>query len=166
LVAENNDKLAFTIRGAPVALKRPSVRKGYASMAGREGRGFGRPMYNPSQPKLSQFRELLVGLVQRTPACTLPFFQSSVPLDARMVFRIRRPNLHFVNSRRDRGLRATAPNKYVVGKVDLDNLVKFTLDAISGVAFVDDGQITQLTCQKVWDLGDGSTTCVVSKLAD
>jgi hypothetical protein len=165
-VVENNTTLSFTIRGAPVALRRPSVRRGYgASMVGRRGRGFGRPMYNPSHPKLVQFRSLLVGLL--TPTSTpLPFFSSSVALGARLTFHLRRPNIHFVNSRRDRGLRANAPKTYVVGKVDLDNLVKFTLDAIGGVAFVDDGQIAELNCSKVWVENDGSTACIISKLVD
>jgi Holliday junction resolvase RusA-like endonuclease len=55
---------------------------------------------------------------------------------------------------------------YVLGKVQVDNLVKFTLDAIGGVVFGDDGQIAHLSCEKVWDNGDGSTTCVVSKLLE
>jgi hypothetical protein len=65
--ADTNNKLVFTIRGAPIALRRPGVRRGYAPMAARAGRGFGwgfgRPMYNPSQPKLNQFRSLLEGLI-------------------------------------------------------------------------------------------------------
>jgi hypothetical protein len=45
--------------------------------------------------------------------------------------------MHFVNSiRRDHGLRDNAPKADVVGKADLDNLVKFTLDTTGGVAFI------------------------------
>jgi hypothetical protein len=67
------------------------------------GRGFGRPMYNPSQPKLNQFRSLLEGLLS-PPSSTivLPFLLTKIPLGARIVFRLRRPNVHFVNSRRER----------------------------------------------------------------
>jgi Holliday junction resolvase RusA-like endonuclease len=53
-----------------------------------------------------------------------------------------------------------------VGKVDLGNLVKFTLDAIGGVACVDDGQIAELNCSKVWAENEGSTACIISKLVD
>jgi hypothetical protein len=117
------------------------VRRGYgASIVGQRGRGFGRPMYNPFHHKLGQFRSLLVGLLTPT-SLPLPFFPSSNALGASLIFYLCQPNIHFVNSRRDRGLRDNAPKTYVVGKVDLDNLVKFTLDAIDGVAFVDDGQI-------------------------
>jgi hypothetical protein len=136
-------------------------------MVGWVGRGVGRPMYNPSQPKLSQLRELVLGLLGPVSLLTtIPFFESTIPLSARIVFRIGRPNLHFVNSRRDRGIRATTPKKYVLRKVDVDNLVKFTLDDIGSVVFVGDGQISQLSCEKIWDNGDGSTTCVVSKLLE
>jgi hypothetical protein len=61
---------------------------------------------------------------------------------------------------------ASAPKKCVVGKADLDNLVKFVLDAMGGVAFADDQQISQLTCEKVWDVGDGSTTCTLTQLEE
>jgi hypothetical protein len=104
------------------------------------GRGFGRPMYNPSQPKLNQFRSLLEGLIS-PPSSTilvLTFLLTKIPLGARVVFRLCRPNAHFVNSRRERGLRSSAPKKFVIGKADLDNLVKFVLDAMGGVAFADD----------------------------
>jgi Holliday junction resolvase RusA-like endonuclease len=63
-------------------------------------------------------------------------------------------------------LRASAPKKFVVGKADLVNLVKFVLDAMGGVAFADDQQISQLTCEKVWDVGDGSTTCTLTELEE
>jgi Holliday junction resolvase RusA-like endonuclease len=53
-----------------------------------------------------------------------------------------------------------------VGKADLDNLVKFVLDAMGGVAFADDQQISKLTCKKVWDVGDGSTTCTLTELEE
>jgi hypothetical protein len=111
-----------------------------AARAGRGfGRGFGRPMYNLPQPKLNQFRSLLEGLISPlSSTIILPFLSTKVPLGARVIFRLRRPNVHFVNSRRERGHRASAPKKFVVGKADLDNLVKFVLGAMGGVAFADD----------------------------
>ena len=149
-------------------------------MAGRTGRGFGRPMYNPSMPKLSQFRQLVIGLLTplssskqstyppKSKQSVIPFFQTKIPLGARIIFRLRRPNHHFINSRRDRGLRDAAPKKNAIGKVDLDNLVKFTLDALGVVVFVDDGQIAHLSTKKLWEEGgaDGLTTCIVSELEE
>jgi hypothetical protein len=166
-VAENNITLSFTIRGAPLALRRPSVRRGYgASMVGHRGRGFGRPMYNPSHHKLGQFQSLLVGLLTPT-ALPLPFFPSSNPLGASLIFIFF--NLTSILSTQGETAVLGAdntPKTYVVGKVDLDNLVKFTLDAIDGVAFVDDGQISELNCSKVWVENAGSTSCIISKLVN
>jgi hypothetical protein len=134
-------------------------------MIGRTGRGFGRLMYNPSQPKLTQLFSLLVGLLTRT-SIPLPFFSSSDAVGAPLIFYLCRPNIHFVNSRRDCSLRDNAPKTYVVGKVDLDNLVKLSLDAIGGVAFVDDGKISELNCSKVWVENEDSPFCIISKLVN
>ncbi len=158
-------KISFTIHGAPVALSRPRIRFGYRLFGGRVG--FGRPLYNPSQRKLTLFRQVLVSMITSTPSnFLLPLMEPSVPLEAVITFCIRRPNSHFVNSKRNRGLRTNAPRTYVVGKLDLDNLVKFTLDVIGGVIYVTDGQICYIPCRKVWDEGQGSATCVVSKLEE
>jgi Holliday junction resolvase RusA-like endonuclease len=155
--------ISFTIQGAPVALSRPRIRFGYRLFGGRVG--FGRPLYNPSQRKLTLFRQVLVSMITSTPFnFLLPLMEPSVPLEAVITFRIRRTNSHFVNSKRNRGLRTNAPRTYVVGKLDLDNLDKFTLDAIGSVIYVTDGQICYISCRKVWDEGQGSTSCVVSKL--
>lgn len=84
----------------------------------------------------------------------LPFFKLTIPLGAWIVFWLHQPTLHFINSCRERGLRAIALKKYVVGKLDFENLVKFTIDTIFSVVFADDRLISQLTCQNVWDEGD------------
>jgi Holliday junction resolvase RusA-like endonuclease len=158
-------RISFTIQGAPVALSRPHIRFGYRLFGGQVG--FGRPLYNPSQRKLALFRQVLVSMITSTPSnFLLPLMEPSVPLEAVITFRIRRPNSHFVNSKRNRGLRTNAPRTYVVCKLDLDNLVKFTLDAIGRVIYVTNGQICYISCRKVWDEGQGLTTCVVSKLED
>ncbi len=158
-------QISFTIRGAPVALSRPHIRLGYRLFGGRMG--FDRPLYNPSRQKLTLFCQLLVGMIASShPTCLLPLMEPLLPLEALITFRIRRPNSHFVNLNRNRGLRTNAPRTYVVGKLDLDNLVKFTLDAVGGVIYVNDGQVCHIACRKIWDEGPGSTTCMVSKLVE
>ena len=37
-----------------------------------------------------------------------------------------------------------------LSKKDIDNLAKFTLDALNGIAFTDDHQVTRLHCTKVY----------------
>jgi hypothetical protein len=104
----------------------------------------GIPMYNPSQPIICQFLELLIGLVTPTsPPTSLPFSQTTIPLGAPIMFWLHQPNLHFVNSHRERGLSVLVPMKDVAGEVDLDSLVKFILDTrhIDSIVLGDDGRI-------------------------
>jgi hypothetical protein len=48
------NQISFTIRGGTVALSRPRIRFDYRLFGGRVG--FGRPLYNHSQHKLTLFR--------------------------------------------------------------------------------------------------------------
>jgi hypothetical protein len=54
-------QISFTIHGAPVALSRPRIRFGYRLFGGQVG--FGRPLYNPSQHKLTLFCQVLVSMM-------------------------------------------------------------------------------------------------------
>ena len=81
-------RISFTIQGAPVALSRPRIRFGYRLFGGRVG--FGQPLYNPSQRKLTLFRQVLVSMITSTPSTfLLSLMQPSVPLEAVITFRIR-----------------------------------------------------------------------------
>jgi len=66
---------------------------------------------------------------------------------------MRRPNTHFVNRNREGGqLRASASLKqFVCQKPDIDNLLKFVLDALTGSPYHDDSQVAHTVCSKVWD---------------
>ena len=78
-------RISFTIQGAPVALSRPRIRFGYRLFGGRVG--FGRPLYNPSQPKLTLFRQVLVSMIasSRPPLLLPALMDPSVPLEAIML---------------------------------------------------------------------------------
>jgi hypothetical protein len=79
--------ISFTIQGAPVALSQPRIRFGYCLFGGRVG--FGRPLSNPSQRKLTLFRQVLVSMITSTPSnFLLPLMEPSVPLEAVITFRI------------------------------------------------------------------------------
>jgi crossover junction endodeoxyribonuclease RusA len=45
-------------------------------------------------------------------------------------------------------LKQSAPAYLIVKKNDLDKLVRSTLDALSGIAFIDDCQVTNLSASK------------------
>lgn len=42
-------------------------------------------------------------------------------------------------------------------KPDVDNVTKAILDALNGIAFSDDRQIVQVTCEKWYDTTEGNT---------
>lgn len=42
-------------------------------------------------------------------------------------------------------------------KPDVDNVTKAILDALNGIAFSDDRQIVQVTCEKWYDTSDSNT---------
>ena len=44
-----------------------------------------------------------------------------------------------------------------VVKPDIDNVAKAILDALNGVAFADDRQIVQVTCEKWYDITEENT---------
>lgn len=58
-----------------------------------------------------------------------------------------RPKDHF--KRHKRSVKATAPREHIQ-KPDGDNIAKFTLDCLSGLAYHDDAQIHTLRVDKLW----------------
>jgi len=77
-------------------------------------------------------------------------YADAVGLDVEFVFR--RPDTHYKRKIRgdDTRLRANI-SRIHTQKPDVDNLVKFVGDCLSGLAFVDDSQITVLNARKRWD---------------
>lgn len=66
------------------------------------------------------------------------------PVSVRAVFRMPRPKGHFAASG---ALRSSAPAAHAK-KPDADKLVRTLLDALTGVLFVDDGQVTRIDAEK------------------
>jgi len=50
--------------------------------------------------------------------------------------------------------------------IDLDNLVKFVLDALNGKAYEDDSQVCEIHTAKLYTDTDSRTEVVISKLLD
>jgi Holliday junction resolvase RusA-like endonuclease len=140
--------LRLTIRGNPLPLRRHRSNQGV--------------IYNPSAPAQASFRQFVQELVSDHllhDDDNTPLFGDS-PLAMTLVFRLKRPKIHFVASRPGAGrLKDTAPTT-AVGKADVDNLAKFVLDSLNGVAYEDDQQIVSLHAIKLLDNQDeclGST---------
>jgi Holliday junction resolvase RusA-like endonuclease len=147
----------FKVRGEP----RPLVRH-------RSSRGF---MYNPSAPRQESFRNIVKELVyQEAGASLVPLFAEGVPLVMKIILRIKRPNNHFVASRRgpDR-MREKAPDQTAPTRSDVDNLGKLVLDALNGLLYHDDRQIISLHLTKLLDndgLCEGSTEVYIRSVEE
>lgn len=64
-------------------------------------------------------------------------------MELALFFRFPRPRSHFLKS----GLRPNAPG-YVTRTPDIDKLARAALDALTGVAFLDDKQVAVLRASK------------------
>ena len=64
-------------------------------------------------------------------------------------FNMRRPNSHYRSGKYSHILKDDAP-EYHVTKPDSDNLIKFVCDALNGVFYKDDSQITRIQAVKVY----------------
>jgi len=71
------------------------------------------------------------------------------PVALALTFTIRRPLSHYGTGRNARQLRPSAP-WYVPIRPDVDKLVRAVLDALTGVAYRDDGQVAALRVAKVY----------------
>jgi len=78
------------------------------------------------------------------------------PVDGEVVmvidFTFARPKSHYLpanSKRKERELREDAP-AYVIGKPDLDKLIRAVGDALTGYAYKDDAQVVQVVAHKRW----------------
>jgi Holliday junction resolvase RusA-like endonuclease len=81
---------------------------------------------------------------------TLPYFSDmSTRVTLGITFRCRRPDHHFVNADRSKAIKTAFRNSRETGG-DVDNMVKFVMDAGTDVLYTDDRQVTCLYATKMW----------------
>ena len=117
----------FTVFGEPMPLSRHRYHKGI--------------MYNPSAKFQRQFL--------RDSLPYLPLEPLSGAIEMELAFFFQRPLSHFRSGRYSHLLKPTAP-RYHSSRKDLDNLVKFVMDALNAKAYKDDGQVCSLRCSKAY----------------
>jgi len=116
----------ITIQGQPVPQKRHrSVRL-----------GGGLRIYDPSAAEKKRFAALAI-------AGGLTTWHG--PLHVQLEFGMVRPKTHFRNGIR----REDAPSS-PTGRPDLDNLIKFVLDALNGLAWPDDSAVVSISATKIY----------------
>jgi Holliday junction resolvase RusA-like endonuclease len=119
----------IVVDGDPVALKRPRHR-------------FGGHTYDPNYRDKKKFvRECQ----EQLPAAPL---EGAIALS--MLFELPRAKMHFSTAKKTLGLRKETAPELPVKVPDLDNLVKFVLDALNEHLFVDDKQICEINARKCY----------------
>jgi Holliday junction resolvase RusA-like endonuclease len=78
------------------------------------------------------------------------------PVRVSMLFHLQRPRAHFRSSG---ALKESAPS-HVATRPDIDKFLRCGLDALTGVLFVDDGQIAILSSEKLYT-NDGRTGATI-----
>jgi len=84
----------------------------------------------------------------------LPLFPRDVPISVTLLFRMKRPKMHFVASRPGPGrIKPRYADHTLAASVrsDVDNLAKLVLDSLNGVLYDDDRQVVELRAMKVMD---------------
>jgi Holliday junction resolvase RusA-like endonuclease len=136
-------KLRFKICGNPRPLQRHRTSKFRT--------------YNPSMKYQKSFQDAFEKLILdlRHEGIDTPLFSESEYLAMSIVFRMKRPKNHFVNSKPGPGrLKEKSPSQLSSIRSDVDNLTKFVLDSLNGVLYDDDRQITSIHATKLLDSED------------
>lgn len=101
--------------------------------------------YDPSKKDKDDFFKLIQGL---------PESKMKNPIKCSLDFYCKRPKSHYKTGKNSHLLKDSAP-QYNTNNKDLDNMVKFVLDALNDKLYVDDCQIIEITCKKLYSLNDG-----------
>ena len=116
--------------------------------------------YDPSKKEKEDFIKVITGLpttglpTTGLPTTGLPTDKMSNPIKCILNFYCKRPKSHYKTGKFSNILKETSP-KYNINNKDLDNMVKFVLDALNDKLYVDDSLIFEITCRKLYSEGDG-----------
>ena len=121
-----------TIKFEPVSLKRHRHRlKGGT--------------YDPSKKDKDDFIKVIENF---------PEEKMTKPIKCVLNFYCKRPKIHYKSGKNAHILKDTSP-KYNINNKDLDNMVKFVLDALNDKLYTDDSLIFEISCSKMYSEGDG-----------
>jgi hypothetical protein len=121
-----------TIKFEPVSLKRHRHRlKGGT--------------YDPSKSEKDEFVKTIENF---------PTVKMTKPIKCILHFYCKRPKNHYKTGKNSHILKDTSP-KYNTNNKDLDNMVKFVLDALNDKLYTDDSLIFEITCSKTYSENEG-----------
>lgn len=101
--------------------------------------------YDPSKKDKDDFIKMIDDM---------PTEKMTNPIKCNLYFYCKRPKSHYKTGKNSHLLKDTAP-KYNTNNKDLDNMVKFILDALNDKLYIDDCQIVEINCKKMYSEGDG-----------
>ena len=105
--------------------------------------------YDPSKKEKEDFIKAIELLPEG-----LPKDKMTNPIKCVLHFYCKRPKSHYKTGKNANILKDTSP-KYNINNKDLDNMVKFVLDALNDKLYVDDTLIIEINCSKLYSEGDG-----------
>ena len=124
--------MKITIYGNPIGKARPKfARRGKHTMA-----------YNPKESEEGLFAMRAKAMLGGKKP-----LQGAVAVHAE--YFLPRPKGHYGTGKNSSKLKPSAP-RHVLKKPDLDNLLKFSWDALNGVAWLDDSQVVESSESKRW----------------
>ena len=100
--------------------------------------------YDPSKKEKDDFVKAIETLPEKM----------TKPIKCILNFYCKRPKTHYKTGKNSNILKDTSP-KYNTNNKDLDNMVKFVLDALNDKLYTDDSLIFEITCSKLYSEGDG-----------
>ena len=101
--------------------------------------------YDPSKKEKDDFIKSIVDF---------PTEKMTKPIKCILNFYCKRPKTHYKTGKFANILKDTSP-KYNINNKDLDNMVKFVLDALNDKLYTDDSLIFEIICSKLYSENDG-----------
>ena len=112
--------------------------------------------YDPSKKEKDEFIKSIENF---------PTEKMSKPIKCILNFYCKRPKTHYKTGKFAHILKDTSP-KYNINNKDLDNMVKFVLDALNEKLYNDDSQIIEITCTKSYALDKGYIYLMFEEIND
>lgn len=111
---------------------------------------YGKHTYDPSSKEKSDFVSKIKTFIPPKPI--------EGPIKAILNFYEKRPKSHYRTGKLSELLKKNAP-KINTSKRDIDNFVKFVLDALNKKMYLDDSQIFEIVCGKYYSDSEGYIEC-------
>ena len=118
---------------------------------------YGTHTYDPSSNEKKDFISKIRDYIPKEPL--------KLAIKAELKFYEKRPKSHYRTGKFSNILKENIP-KQNCSKRDLDNFVKFVLDALNKKMYIDDCQIFEINCGKYYSEGDGYILCKFEDIED